>query len=195
MTRGEFLYDLRKRLKKLPPEEQAAALAYYEEYLAEAGPEGEAAAIASFGTPAEVASRIISEYAFKDMQAPGKRPGSDLRTMWIVLLGILAAPIALPVAIVLLVVVFCIIISVFSVYLSMFVAAITMAAVGIVGAVASLPLAASDPVAALATCGASLISLALGAALFIGMIALTRVTVRGITWIFAKLLNRKGAQK
>jgi len=69
MNKTEFLDQLKRKLKNLPADEAAAALSYYEEYLSDAGPENEAATIAALGTPAEVATTIIGEYASKEVGA------------------------------------------------------------------------------------------------------------------------------
>ncbi|MDR2036058.1 MAG: DUF1700 domain-containing protein [Coriobacteriales bacterium] len=168
MTAAEYLYELRKRLSNLPPQEIQQAMSYYEEYFTEAGPEGEAELINRLGTPAQVASTIISEYAIKDMsgQAETKSRGSGFKTMWIVIIAVLASPVAIPIAIALIATVFSLLVGLFS-----------------------------FPVEGIAILGVSLIILSLGLALGIGTIKLCQLTVKGITWIFAKILGRKGGQK
>ncbi|MDR2108566.1 MAG: DUF1700 domain-containing protein [Coriobacteriales bacterium] len=200
MTKAEFLHDLRRRLKALPPSEQSYALAYYEEYLEEAGPAGEQAAIAALGSPAQVASEIIGEYAIKQT-GPQKQAGSDkqadsggLKTLWIVIIAVLASPIALPLAIALLVVVFSLLFSVFALYLALFITAIAMAASGIAMAgIAAFGMVVA-PAEAAFVLGLGLTSLSLGAALFIFSVWISRLTIKGATWLFAKLLKRKGGQ-
>jgi uncharacterized membrane protein len=202
MTRAEFLDELRKRLKKLPSDEQAYAMTYYEEYLEEAGATGEQAAIAALGSPAQVASAIISEYAIKQVNAeknPGENPAKkkesgNLKTLWIVILAVIASPIALPLAIALVVSAFAVLLTIFLFYLTLFLLAITMMAGGIlsIGA-AVVDLYIAPPKAALVL-GIGLMSLALGAALFIFSVWISRLTIKGTTRLFARLLRRKGGQ-
>jgi uncharacterized membrane protein len=91
MNKAEFLYELRKRLKKLPPTEIEEAISYYEEYFEEAGAQGEQELIARLGSPAQVASTIIGEYATKVIhEQNSKKQSSALKTMWIVILAVLA---------------------------------------------------------------------------------------------------------
>lgn len=196
MTSAEYLYDLRKRLSKLPPEEVERAMAYYEEYFAEAGPGEEADLIARLGTPAEVASTIISDYAIRDVQGQsvtGSKKGG-LKTMWIVIIAVLASPIAIPLAIALFAVVFALLIAIFSVYFSFFITAIALAVVGIVAVCFSIAALIVAPLEGITLMGAGLICLALGLAAFIGTIKLCQLTVKAITWIFAKILGKKGGQ-
>ncbi len=61
MTRDAFLSALERELFVLQPEERESALAYYREYLDEAGPEFEEEALTQLGSPESVAKRIIAE--------------------------------------------------------------------------------------------------------------------------------------
>lgn len=61
MTGNEFLQQLAQHLQCLPDEERANAMAYYQEYLEEAGEENEADAVEHLGSPQSVAERIIKE--------------------------------------------------------------------------------------------------------------------------------------
>ena len=203
MTSAEYLYDLRKRLRKLPPQEIDQAMSYYEEYFAEAGPEGEAEIIDRLGSPAQVASTIISDYAMKDMGGQGyegkegqaKGKDNTLKTMWIVILAVLASPVAIPVAAVLFCIVFALLIVLLSVFLSFFVVALTMVAGGLVGIGLGVVALFSQPVEAIAILGAALLCVSLGMALCMATIKLCQLSIKGITWIFAKLLGKKGGQR
>ena len=94
MTRSEFLAALRRRLSHLPPEEQDAALKYYEEYFEEAESEEEAAR--QLGSPDAIADRILADYGAGRARAAEKKPG---RSPWfyvaIVSLCILFSPVIL----------------------------------------------------------------------------------------------------
>ena len=197
MTAAEYLYDLRRRLKQLPQQEIDEAMSYYEEYFSEVGPGGEAELINRLGSPAQVASTIISEYAMKDMSGQGETPKnrSGIKTMWIVIIAVLASPIAIPIAIALFAVVFSILVTIFSVLFSLLAASLAMVIAGLVAAGVSLVGLFTAPLEAVTLLGVSLITLALGLALGIGIIKLCQLTIKGITWIFAKILGRKGGQK
>ncbi len=204
MTSAEFLYDLRKRLNRLPQQEIDQAMAYYEEYFAEVGPGGEAELISRLGTPAQVAASIISEYAMKDMSgksqagkgasSTGKKDGG-LKTMWIVIIAAMASPIAIPLAIALFAVVFALLIALFSVLLSLFVTAVAMVVAGIAGAIFGVIGLFTQPLEAIALLGYACVSTSLGVALFLGATKLSKLSIKGITWIFARLLGRKGGQR
>ncbi len=61
MTGNEFLQQLAQHLQCLPDDERANAMAYYQEYLEEAGEEKEEEAVENLGSPQSVAERIIKE--------------------------------------------------------------------------------------------------------------------------------------
>lgn len=197
MTSAEYLIELRQRLRTLPPQEIEQAMSYYEEYFAEAGPEGEAEVINRIGTPAQVASAIYSDYAMKDMrgETEGGNKGSGLKTMWIVIIAVLASPIAIPLAIALIFVVIALIIALFSFFLALFAASLVMVVTGLVVAGFSIAGLFTQPVEAIMALGSALICLSLGVALGLGTIKLCQLTVRGITWVFARILGRKGGQR
>ncbi len=109
MTKKEFLDDLNKRLKRLPEQERSDAIKFYEEYFDEAGAENEQKVIAELRSPAHIASKILFEYAEKeassvkvfkkkeDRKSDSAKDG--VKAVWFTILGIFAAPIAIPLAI------------------------------------------------------------------------------------------------
>lgn len=101
MTRTEFMAALRGRLSHLPPEEQDAALRYYEEYFDEAASEEEAAR--QLGSPEDIAARILGESAqpqpSQPQSAPPQKQGHSA-WFWVgmVTLCVFASPVLLGVA-------------------------------------------------------------------------------------------------
>ena len=60
MNREEYLKRLSFLLKDLPEEEIEDAIAYYEDYFEDAGPENEQAILKELGSPQELANQIIA---------------------------------------------------------------------------------------------------------------------------------------
>lgn len=101
MTRIEFMAALRGRLSHLPPEEQDAALRYYEEYFDEAASEEEAAR--QLGSPEDIAARILGESAQPQPSQPQSVPPQKQgHSAWfwvgIVTLCVFASPVLLGLA-------------------------------------------------------------------------------------------------
>lgn len=113
MNKQQFMDALRSELSQLPPEEIDAAAEYFEECFAEATDglddekrEAEEARLAEeFGNPKRVAAQIRADYAARILD--GGEPAAQTRAktgklsaIWWVIIGICAAPVAVPLAIV-----------------------------------------------------------------------------------------------
>ena len=61
MSRETFMKELEYLLQDIPDEEKEEALAYYRDYLEEAGDENEEQVIREFGSPERVAAIIRSD--------------------------------------------------------------------------------------------------------------------------------------
>lgn len=61
MRRDEFMKELEYLLQDIPDEDKADAIAYYQDYLEEAGPEKEEEVIRDFGSPERVAAIIRAD--------------------------------------------------------------------------------------------------------------------------------------
>ncbi len=104
MTKKEFLDELEQRLKRLPKTEREETIRFYEEYFAEAGEENEQNVIKELRSPTHIAAKILSEYADKTVESSSKSPRRSFKAIWFTILGIFAAPIAVPIAILLVVI-------------------------------------------------------------------------------------------
>lgn len=147
MNRQEFMYHLDVELSKLPEDERQAALAYYREYFDEAGPEREQEAIRELGSPEKIAAQIKGDYAVCQLEGPGmgKPPQKKMRILLWAVLGIFAAPIAFPVALVMGICALAFLICLFAVAFSLIVSfgatclgGITLVGVGIGGLAGSV---------------------------------------------------------
>ena len=181
MTQQEFLRALARKLRGLPQTEREDALRYYSEYLQDADLAPGADVTPLVGTPEECARGILADSLIRQEQAGNVKSG--WRSFWLVLLGIFAAPVALPLAIVALVLV----IVVFALLLSFFVTGAALALSGL-----AMPFLAFGSTGApgqlLVVAGYGLVMIAIGVLIVIGTAALWRLVVRGM----AALLRGKG---
>ncbi len=104
MNKNEFLRQLETLLMDFPEEERREAMEYYVEYFDEAGPEKEDEVLKELGSPQKVATHIREELAGKELiSSDSFASGQDKTSGWkiacIVLLCVLAAPIAIPLAV------------------------------------------------------------------------------------------------
>ena len=134
MNREIYLKELAGYLKKLPKDEYQKAIEYFEEYFAEAGPEHEAEAIQSLGTPREAADGILGEITLRRIQNTDATKKQCFSTLKIVLLTLAAVPTTLLGSVLLLAAAVTILLLVFTavlVLLTFTIAGISCAAVGI----------------------------------------------------------------
>ncbi len=131
MTRHEYLEQLDRYLRKLPKADYEEAMDYFTEYFDEAGVENEAAVMAELGTPKEAAHDILSQLLDKKMEAPITSPKSQLNLAWVALLGLFAAPIALPVALVVIALGFAGLVTLLALLFSVVVVGVSFVAAGV----------------------------------------------------------------
>ncbi|MDR0308838.1 MAG: hypothetical protein LBH87_02785 [Coriobacteriales bacterium] len=69
MNASEYLARLEGLLSGLPDAERHYAIAYFTEYLMDAGPEGEQGAISALGVPEALAAQIKADLAMRELEA------------------------------------------------------------------------------------------------------------------------------
>ena len=215
MNKDIFLKELHSLLSDLSEDESAEAMAYYEEYFMEAGPEKESEVIRELGSPQEVSYKIHEELAEKspavidpeNKTQSGNKKGEKKKDMngWkiacIVLVCILVGPIAIPIVVALGVVVLAVVVSALALL-----AALVIALIAIVVAIASATVALFlygitrlfiQPFAAMILIGLSFVSLAVflvsGWALVPFCITVSPAVCKGIGSLLIKLFQKKKA--
>ena len=136
MTKTEYMKLLSKKLRRLPKEDYERAIEYFEEYFADAGPENEQKAITNLGTPEEAAKELIMNLAEQNADEPPQTVRRGMSAVWVGILGVCAAPIALPLALVLVILIACAFLVVFCFLLSILIAGVSVAAGGIISVIA-----------------------------------------------------------
>lgn len=107
MNKKQYVDELRQRLYGLEPNDIEDAISYCEEYFDEAGEGKEQQVMEDLGTPIKLAAQIRAESAIRRISnntktaSQGKSKSSSLKTLSIILIGICALPIALPLLLVL----------------------------------------------------------------------------------------------
>lgn len=184
MTIDEYLAALAQTIRSLPPAEADQAVAYYFEYLHDAADPD--AAMAELGTPRELASTILAGYVAKQ---PTRSP--KLNLTWAVALGILAAPVAAPVAISAFVVVLALLIVTIVVICALVATGIAILVSGVALAVTGIITVVAHLATGLSLLGTGLAATALGLVWLFGIISLGRLSLSGITRLGAKFTRRQ----
>ncbi len=88
----QYLMDLAACLAKMPEAERQDALTFYKEYLADAGFQTRAEIEAALGTPKTLSRKIMADQSVQanEQDANQTTPRSSWRTVWLVILAIVA---------------------------------------------------------------------------------------------------------
>lgn len=100
MNRDEYMQCLKYRLRRLPKEDYDKAVSYFTEYFEEAGSENEAQAIHDLGSPELAADQLIRDIAMENAKEPLRDVRHGVSAVWIGILAVFAAPLGIPLALV-----------------------------------------------------------------------------------------------
>ncbi len=187
MNKEDFLFQLRQELRNLPAEETDSALEYYREYLEDAGPENEAAAIESWGSPAKVASRLKAEYEMKQIVA-NQSNKRGLSTVWVAVLAILASPIAIPLAAALVVLVIALALVVIVLIASMGIVAFSFAGSGLIAIASGIGVVTSSFSTFLFNIGCGLVLAGIGVGICPFIVWLSKSAFRKIATLISRYI-------
>lgn len=185
MTKKEYMKKLAYQLRRLPKEDYDKAMDYFEEYFEDAGIENEQKAIQDLGTPEEAASALILELAQENAVKPPKTMKRRFSALWIAVLALFAAPIALPLALAILAVIASAVLAVLAVVAAILLSAFSCVAVsvlGIIGGIAILP----------QTIGGGLVNIGLSLILIGCGILITYFSIWLTRWVIVKLAGLLG---
>ena len=182
MTKSEYMKKLSYSLRRLPKEDFNQAIDYFEEYFAEAGEENEQQAIEDLGSPEDAAKELIMNLAEKNMEQPPKTVKHSFKAVWIGILGICAAPIALPIALSLICVIAAVIVS-----------AVTLAGAAVIGVIGGAALLIQSLPDGLATLGFSLCCGAVGIMSVYGIFCFLKWLLYKVAQLLGKIM--KGGKK
>lgn len=193
MTRAEYMKILSKKLRRLPKEDYEKAITYFEEYFDEAGAANESQAIEDLGSPSEAANDLIMGLARKNSEKPPKTMRRGFSAIWVGILGICAAPVALPLALAAVAVIFALIFSICAVLLALILSATAVIASGFLCGIGGGILLFQTMSDGLCNLGIGVLSLGVGILFFYGTIFLFKWFLRKTVYVLGKLI--KGGHK
>lgn len=190
MNRDIYMKSLRARLSKLPREDLEMAMDYFREYFEEAGPENEAQAIEDLGTPRQAADQIIMDLAVKNSEEfPKAEVKRSFSAVWIGILAVFAAPIALPLAFALVAVAGSLGLAVVLVMASLVIAGAAVTAGGVVSVILGAVMIFQSPANAVATMGAGFFCTGIGLLVCPATVALTKKCMQLFVKLFAGMIK------
>lgn len=191
MNKNEYMKVLSHSLRRLPKEDFDQAMEYFEEYFAEAGPENEQQAIEDLGAPGDAAKELIMNLAAKNAAEPPKTVKRGFRAVWIGLLSICAAPIALPVAFALVVLIGSLIFAVLFLLAGIWISALAVIATAVIGFAGGIALLFQNVSNGIATLGFSLLCAGGGIAFTCLLFLLCKWFLRKCAQLLGRIIKRK----
>ena len=191
MNKKKFLEVLQRKLRHLPKEDREDVIAYYEEYLVEMNLSEEEDVTEKIGKPEDVAREILGNCAEKHIDEQKEKGGikNSAKLIWIILLGICASPIAIPLAGAMVILLLSCLVVVGSIVLSIACTGAVFFASGLL----CIPclIWAVGFAQKLVCFGMGLICIGLGILLLIATIKVAERLVHGIAYLFQKAFYRK----
>jgi uncharacterized membrane protein len=187
MNSKEYLRILERSLGKLQDEDRMDAMDFYRELFDEAGPGQDEEIIRRLGSPKMLAASIRADAALNDMDEGSPKIKKGLSAVWIAILGIFAAPIALPIALAIFAVFFSLFICIVAILFSLFVTAASLALSGVAAVIVSFVLIPQDITATLFYLGGGLLVAGFGVGIGIWTYLLTRTTFRGLARLAGRI--------
>lgn len=190
MNKFDFLNKLNNKLSSILPEERKEIIDYYTEYFIEAGEHNEENVIKELGNPVVIANQYLSELAIKESKENPVSIRKGLSAFWIIILGIFALPIGVPLVASL---AFALVISAASIVLSLYISSITIIIAGIFLVFISMFILPIGFPTGILTMGIGGVLVGLGILL---IVPINVVAIKSFTWIsniFSK--NKNGGYK
>ncbi|GAF63363.1 hypothetical protein BTS2_0254 [Bacillus sp. TS-2] len=199
MSKEEYLKKLQIKIKKLPKEDINEVMDFYNEYFLEAGDENSEAVISRLGSPSFVASQILADYAVKELDHPTVSTKKSFSAMWLIILAILAAPIALPMLIVMVTLAFCLILVYGLFILTLAIVVFCLPISGIYSVISGFAVIFQQWQTSIFFVGVGLVAIGLGVLLFDPFIRFTKAAnsrlVKLLKRLFDKMIPKSKEEK
>ena len=191
MNKEEYMRQVEHYLRHLTDEDRLDAIEYYSEYIDELNLNPEDDICARIGTPREVSRQIIAQTTERklDEQREKKTAKGSGSILWLVILGIFASPVALPLAIAAVVILLAFVIVIGSVLFAFYISSGAMVISGVALCVLSFFSGSVGQV--LYSIGSGLFVIGLGILILIGTILLTKLVASGFRALVRRCLAKR----
>lgn len=196
---NNYLNDVRKHLAGIPAEDVNDLLEYYEEYFYDAGMT-DADAYTKYGRPKKFAQFLRMNYLLDqdDARLRETKPKHRLQLVWVIVLGLFASPILLPLAIGAAAVIFGLLIAFLAIVFSVYVVVFSLIAAGLASAIVGSFVLLENPATSFVAMGVGLAALGIGLVLAPFLLCFTRLLfslfMRFVKWLGRKLVRPKNSR-
>lgn len=103
MNKSTYIKNLQTYLSGLTKDEQNDVIDFYSEYIEDANLQSDNEIIAKLGTAKQLARKVLADYSIKENEGleevKTSSSKSNIKLIWVILLGILSTPLTIPVAV------------------------------------------------------------------------------------------------
>ncbi|OCN03544.1 hypothetical protein A4S06_06230 [Erysipelotrichaceae bacterium MTC7] len=194
MTKQQYITKLSYYLRDMDENEYEDAMNYIQEYFEDAGVENEKSVMAELGSPQKLAATLRAEATIKNVNIKReaaendlkeeKQKNSTLKTLLIIILGIFALPIALPLAVGMVGLLIGLAASLVALLIALVAGIVALFVVGIPNMVRSVALLGTSFADGLVALGLSFMMVGVAILLTLAIVALIR---RFIPWLIHQL--------
>lgn len=192
MNKEQYMKALKKKLHRLPKAEFDKAVGYFEEYFEDAGPDQEEQAISDLGTPEEAAHQIIQNIAIENTKEPIKDVKKGVNAVWVGILAVFAAPIALPLLIAAFALALILIACAALIFAALFASGIMITIMGPISICAGFTMLTTSIPASLVCFGQGITEIGIGLLLIWSMYLFSRKCINWIVVFFGKIVKKGG---
>ena len=188
MNKNTFLSELSRKLRGLPRQECDEALNYYNEYFLDAG-------IGDMDDVTPLVGTVDEECTDKQIDKVNEEGGikNSTTAIWLIIIGIFAAPIAFPVALTIAILAFTLVIVAGSIILALLISAFAIFIVGLV----LIPSVfwCSSFAQGLVLLGIAFVLIGLGGLMLIAFFKLGQLLVKALISLFRGIAKKRKAKK
>lgn len=194
MTKEEYMITMAKELKRLPKKDFDTAMEYFEEYFQEAGEENEQQAIEDLGTPKEAACQILQNIVKRQEEEPTRNVKQGISKVWVGVLAVFAAPVAIPLAIGVVAAIGSLFICAGAVAAAVVLTGAGGAAAGLVSLAAGIFLLFTNLLSGISNIGAGLILIGISVLIIMGGIKLFKWLAQGCARALGSIARKGGKE-
>ncbi|OTP11255.1 membrane protein [Enterococcus sp. 10A9_DIV0425] len=182
---NEYLNELNDELREIPEDDRFDIIQYYEEYFLDADKTVDQV-VEEYGTPKQFALKLKINY-FSEQDDSGKiddrpNPRRQIRLIWMIVLGLFATPLLIPLALAFIAVIIGILVALVAVIISIYVVCISILGAGLFSMISGIAVLNQSLTSGLFFVGLGL--LATGSAVFFSPLLL-----KGTKWLFQIMMN------
>ncbi|WP_165037908.1 DUF1700 domain-containing protein [Enterococcus sp. ZJ1622] len=182
---NEYLNEVMDNLHEIPEDDRFDLIQYYEEYFLDSGKSLDQI-VEEYGTPKQFALKLkisyFSEESGEAADYPAGGPKRQMRLIWMILLGLFASPVLIPLALGFILVIGGILGALAAIIIGIYVICITVLGIGLVMILAGISVLGQSVTSGLFFAGTGLF--ATGAAVFFAPLLL-----KGTKWMFYVMMN------